>query len=496
MSGSEHSRATVPTGIGGFDQLAYGGLPALRSTLLEGTTGSGKTVFAIQFLAEGVRQHAEPGVFVTFEESPVDLRSNMTALGYKVAAMEEAGAWIFVDASPVTAGDVVVGDFDFGGLVARIQHAVDKIGAKRVVLDSIGALFSRFSDPGKVRFELFGMSAALKEMQVTSLFTMERSAHGSRSGFGVEEFVADNVVVLRNIPEEEKRRRTVEILKLRGAQHRTGEWLFAIVPGRGIMVVPSTFAALRDKASTARVSSGCPELDGMVGGGFYRDSVTVVSGPTGVGKTLMCAQFLAAGVDAGERCLLFSFEESREELLRNARTSGVDLNAMEDSGKLKMFCEYPEVASLEEHFVTTRTAIDEFQPRRLAIDNLSALERVATPRGLRDFILGMASFVKNEEICGLFTSATETLLGSASITEAHISTLADTIVMLRFVEIASEVRRAVAVLKARGSAHDRTIREFTIDEQGMHIGSPFHGVTGLLTGGAVAATTEKDGGRR
>jgi circadian clock protein KaiC len=480
MSDSNHATDPIPTGISGFDQLAFGGIPPLRSTVVEGTTGSGKTVFAIQFLAEGARQRAEPGVFVTFEESPVDLRYNLASLGYDVADMEAKGLWAFVNASPVTAADVVVGDYDFGALVARIRHAVEKVGAKRVALDSIGALFSRFTDPGKVRFELFKLSSALKEMQVTSVFTLE-SSDDPRSGFGVEKFVADNVIVLRNLLEQEKRRRTVEILKLRGAPHRTGQWLLAIVPGEGIMVVPSSFAKLREQASTERISIGSPEVDEMLGGGLYRDSLTVLSGPTGVGKTLMTAQFVAAGVEAGEACLLFSFEESRAELVRNARSWGIDFAALEDSGKLRLICQYPEAASLEEHFVATRGAIDEFKPRRLAIDNLSALERVATPRGLQDFILGMASFVKNEDMCGLFTSTTRTLLGSASVTDVHISTLADTIILLRYVEHASVARRAIGVLKVRGSSHDTTVREYTIDERGMHLGGPLEGVAGILT---------------
>ena len=327
------------------------------------------------------------------------------------------------------------------------------------------------------------MASALKEMGVTAVITAERTnEHDGISRFGVEEFVADSVVILRNVLEQEKRRRTIEILKLRGAQHRSGEFAFAIDPEAGITVIPFSLVELQQVASPIRVSVGNAELDQLYGGGVYLDSVNFVSGPTGTGKTLLTNHFAAAGVTAGERCVLFSFEESRDQLFRNATSWGFDLDAMEQSGRLQIVCDYPEVASLDDHFVLMRQRIDEFKPNRLAIDNLSALERISTARGLRDFVVGLAAFLRREEITCLFTSATATLYGGGSVTEANISSLADTIVLLRYVEVAGEVRRAIAVLKARGSAHDHRIREFTIDDRGMHIGQPFRGLAGILAG--------------
>ena len=496
MSSGSASTRRLRTGIAGLDQIMLGGLPAARPSLLAGTAGSGKTVFVLQFLAEGIRQFDEAGVFVTFEESTLDLRRSGTSLGFDIQAWEDQGLWSFVDAAPVpTENDTIVGSYDFGALTARIRHAVKTVGAKRVCLDSLGAVFDRFDDPVTVRLELFRLTSALKEMGVTSLLTVERlEEYGPISRFGVEEFVADNVLVLRNALEREKRRRTIEVLKFRGQPHRSGEWLFTIVDDEGIVVIPISLMSLRPHASSERVSTGNAELDRMCSGGFFRDSVVIVSGPTGCGKTLMTSEFVAAAAANGERCVLLSFEESLEQLLRNASSWGIDLGALERSGKLKIICEYPEVASLEDHFVAMKKVIEEFSPQRVAIDNLSALERISSGRGIRDFIIGLASFLKQGEITSLITSTTTTLLGGPSVTESHISTLADGIILLRYVEYKSEVRRGLVVLKMRGAAHDKQILEFTIDDHGLHIGEPFHGLTGIL-GLTRALTAELESGR-
>jgi circadian clock protein KaiC len=479
----------LPTGIPGLDQVMLGGLPVARPTLVAGSAGSGKTVFALQFLAEGIRRFDEHGVFVTFEETPSDIRRSGASLGFDIEAWEADGLWTFLDATiPLSDTDVLTGSYDFGALVARIKHAAHSIDAKRVCLDSLGAVLGRFGDTRIVRLELLRVASALKEMGVTSILTVERlEEYGAISAFGAEEFVADNVLIMRNVLEQEKRRRTIEVLKFRGAPHRAGEWLFTIVDQEGIVVIPISLMALRPPASDERVTTGNADLDRLCSDGFFRDSVVVVSGPTGTGKTLLATEFIAAGVAEGQRCLLVSFEESLEQVLRNASSWGIDLGELEHSGKLRLECEYPEVASLEDHFVTIKSAIEEFRPERVAIDNLSALERIATARGLRDFIIGLASFLKQLEITSLITSTTRTLVGGPTITEGHISTLADVIILLRYVELGSEIRRAIAVLKMRGAAHERQVLEYTIDGEGMHIGGPFSGPTGILSdGGGVA----------
>jgi circadian clock protein KaiC len=474
------------TGIASFDLIAEGGLPRNRTTLLSGTAGSGKTVFAIEFLAAGI-EAGDNGVFVTFEESPRDIRQNMRSFGWDLVRWEQEGALAIVDASPDPETEVIEsGSFDLGALLARVENAVRRVGATRVSIDSLGAMFSQFRDQSLVRRELFRIASALKEMGVTAVMTAERTQdYGAIARFGVEEFIADNVMVLRNVLEEEKRRRTIEILKFRGTNHQKGEFPFTIVQDGGIVVIPLSTIQLRQKSSDVRISSGNEDLDRMCGGGFFRDSVILVSGATGTGKTLTVTQFLGGGAAAGERCLLLAFEESRDQLFRNASGWGIDFERMERDGLLRVICEYPEVAGLEDWLVRIKAMIEEFRPSRVAVDSLSALERGGSIKAFREFVIGISSFIKHEEITGLFTSTTPTLMGGTSITESHISTLTDSIILLRYVETFGEMRRGMTVLKMRGSLHDKDIREFTIDETGMHLGRPFRHVTGILAGTPV-----------
>ncbi len=474
----------IPTGVSGFDLISYGGLPENRATLVSGSSGSGKTVFAVQFLADGIRKSHQPGVFVTFEESTEDIRKNVAALGLDITGMEAQGVWAFVDASPEHRGEVIqAGSFDLGALLARIENAVRSIGAKRLAMDSLGAVFNQFEDRSLIRSELFRVVSALKEMGVTTVMTAERvSEYGDIARYGVEEFVADNVVILRNVLEEEKRRRTLEILKFRGATHQKGEFPFTILPNEGIMVVPLSAIELKQSSTNLRIASGSGDLDAMCGGGFFRDSIVLVSGATGTGKTLMVTEFIQGGAKNGEKSLLFAFEESREQLFRNASGWGVDFEALEREGKLRVICEYPEVSSMEDRLIRMKEAIDRFRPQRIAVDSLSALERVATARGFREFVIALTAFIKHQETAGLFTSTTPTLMGGTSVTEAHISTLTDSIILLRYVEIFGEMRRGLTILKMRGSQHDKEIREFTIDDRGMHIGKPFRNISGILSG--------------
>lgn len=473
----------LPTLIEGFDYVSLGGLPKGRSTLFSGTAGSSKTVLAAQFLAEGIKG-GENGVFVTFEENAQALRRNMKGFGWEIEKWEQEKKWAFVDAAPRPFDETVVaGDYDLGGLLVRVRAAVDRVGAKRLSLDSLGAVFNQFVDPAIIRREMFNIVSSLNEMGVTSLITSERvDEYGSISRFGVEEFVADNVIILRNVLEEEKRRRTVEILKFRGTNHLKGEFPFTILPTQGVVVIPLAAIELKQKSSNTRTTSGNRDLDAMCGGGFFRDSIVLVSGATGTGKTLTSTEFMAGGARNGEKSLLFAFEESREQLFRNAKGWGMDFEEMEQSGHLKVVCTYPETMGLEDHLLEIKRVLEVYRPNRVAIDSLSALERISTIKSFREFIVGLTSHIKHLEIAGLFTATTPNLLGGTSVTEAHISTITDSIILLRYVEISGEMRRGMTVLKMRGSMHEKDIREFNIDATGMHIGKPFREVSGILAG--------------
>lgn len=500
MSVTQRRVDKLATGITGFDFIAGGGLPRGRTTLVSGAAGSGRTIFAAQFLAEGIMlpgrgagAQPEHGVFVTFEESPEDIRRNIASMGWDIARWEAEGRWAFVDASPQPGeSPALAGSFDPGALMARIESAVNRIGAQRVSMDSLGAIFTRFGGAGNLRGEMFRIAWMLRKLGVTAMITAERSTeYGDIGRYGIEEFVTDNVIILRNALENEKRRRTLEILKFRGASHQKGEFPFSILPGRGIVVIPLSAIELGRKSSTVRITSGNDTLDRLCGGGFFRDSIILVSGATGTGKTLVTCQFIAGGVRNNERCLYFAFEESREQLFRSASGWGMDFEAMQRDGLLKVECAYPETAGLEDHLIRMRALIEEFRPARVAVDSLSALERVSSIRGFREFVIALTSFIKQQEIAGLYTSTTPSLMGGTSVTEAHISTITDLIILLRYVEAHGEMRRCLTVLKMRGSMHDKDIREFTIDSAGMRIGRPFRDISGILTGLPVQIAAEE-----
>ncbi|MBX9721508.1 MAG: circadian clock protein KaiC, partial [Candidatus Obscuribacterales bacterium] len=431
----------LPTGINGFDHIAHGGLPKGRSTLVTGSAGSAKTLFATQFLAMGIIKYNQPGVFVTFEETPADIRTNVKAFGWDIESWEKEGKWLFVDISPDLEHETFVhGEFELSAIIARIRHAVGQSKAQRLVMDSVAALFAQVEDARLVRRELFAIAAELKRLNLTSIITSERNEESEEiSSYGVEEFVADNVVILRNNLEQEKRRRTIEILKFRGAPHEKGECPFTVLEKAGLAFIPLSFMELTQASSTQRIRSGIQSLDKMCYGGFFRDSIVLISGATGTGKSLTVSHFVNGGAESGEKSMVFAFEESRDQLFRNATGWGMDFAKHEKSGNLFVQCKYPETAGLEEHLFWMQNEIDRVKPNRVAIDSLSALERISLPKAFREFVLCMTAFLKEREIAGLFTAATPALMGGESITEAHISTITDSIILLRYVELNGEM---------------------------------------------------------
>ncbi|MER8753802.1 circadian clock protein KaiC [Mesorhizobium sp. M1050] len=482
----------VRTGIEAFDDLVMGGLPRGRTTIVGGTPGSGKTVFATQFLAHGITVLGEPGVFVTFEESPAEIEVNMASFGWTIRRWREANKLVFVDASPRDHDQMIIGNFDLAGLLTRVLHAARNSAAKRIVLDSVTQLFDHFvAEQTSVRRELLRMATALKKQGLTVLMTAERnSEYGEISRHRIEEFVADNVVILRNALYRERRRRTIEVLKMRGSRHVEGEVPITLVEKQGIVAVPLSSLRLEQQSSTKRVTSGISELDSMCSGGFFRDSITLVSGATGTGKTLLVTNFLAGGVVSGERALLVGYEESRGQLFRNARGWGVDFEAMEADGRLKVICIYPEAQNLPDHLLMIRELVQEFKPDRIAIDSLSALERIAPDSGFREFLISLTSFIKEHEIAGLCTATDKSLVGGQSASEQHISTLTDAIILLRYIQEGNFMHRGIMVLKMRGSEHDKQIRRFTVDGAGMHLGQPFNGAPDIFGESAASRREE------
>ena len=472
----------VKTGMEAFDDLVMGGLPRGRTTIVGGTPGSGKTVFATQFLAHGITNFKEGGVFVTFEEPPNEIEVNMASFGWDIRRWRSENTLAFVDASPRDQKQLVAGDFDLTGLLARILHAAQTTRAKRVVLDSITQLFDHFvSDQTTVRRELLRIASALKREGLTTLMTAERNReYGEISRHRIEEFVADNVVILRNALERERRRRTIEVLKMRGSRHVEGEVPITLIEGQGMVAVPLSSLRLEQQSSTKRVTSGNAELDTMCGGGFFRDSVTLVSGATGTGKTLLVTNFLAGGVAAGERALLIGYEESRGQLFRNAKGWGVDFETMEAQGRLKIVCLYPEAQGLPDHLLMIHDLVQAFRPDRIAVDSLSALERIAPETGFREYLISLTSFIKKHEIAGLCTATNKSLIGGQSASEQHISTLTDSIILLRYIQRSEMMERGIMVLKMRGSEHDKHIRRLKIDGAGMHLGEALAGASDVF----------------
>lgn len=472
----------VRSGIRGLDNICGGGLPEGEVTLLTGAAGTGKSVLATQFLAAGIRDFAEAAVFVTLDERPEKTRRFMASLGWDIARWEAEGGWAFLDLSPSDDREIVISaDVDFTVLITRIANAVKRVGAKRVVVDSITDLLTRLGNQPGVRAEAHRLVTSLEQLGVTTIVIAERDHGADPTRLDVEEFVADNVLILRNALEDGGRRRTLEALKLRGVPHLSGEFPFAIRPGEGVVVASLADLQLSHPCSDIRISLGNPDVDAMCNGGAMKDSVILVSGPTGTGKSLLALEFAAAVGDDG-RCLMVNFEESRQQLTRNARGWGHDLDALQADDRVRLLCQYPESAPAPAHLIRIQRVVDEFRPTRVVIDSLSGIQRASTELVFHEFLLGLTSVLRARGITSLMTTTTPSLLGGPSASGVEASTLLDMIILMRYMEMHGELRRGISVLKLRGSDHTKAIREYTITDHGLKVGAPLPATTGILAG--------------
>ena len=472
----------VPTGVGGLDHLLMGGLVAGRTTLVVGSSGSGKTLLSSQILHNATAAGV-PSVFVSFEERAADVIRNVATMGWDFAAASDSGVLQIVDASPDPGTVVAGGGYDLSGIILQVRAAVAENDAELVVLDSLGGLFSQYDDAGVLRRELVRLRNVLQELGCTGMMTAERTEeHGSISKHGVEDFVADCVIVLRQELIAERVRRTAQVYKLRGDRHHHGGFPFAIEVPEGIVVLPLSAAQLSQSSSDERIAFGNEAFDKMAGGGLFRDSIVLATGPTGGGKTLLCTTFAAHGCKTGDRSLYLGYEESRSQLGRNARNWGYDFDRWEADGLLRVRCGYPEGRSLEGHLLEIRRQIENFRPSRVVIDSISALERTATPRTFREFLIGLSSYLKRERICTVLTSTSPHMGGRPGKTGADISTLTDAIILLRYLDIDDELGRGLTIIKMRGSQHEKRVRRFRIDDAGLHLGGTVQDVRDMVAG--------------
>jgi circadian clock protein KaiC len=453
------------TGIKGLDEITGGGLPAGRTTLICGDAGCGKTLMAMEFLVRGAIRYDEPGVFMTFEETAEELTQNVASLGFNLDDLIGRGK-LYIDHVHVEQSEIEeTGEFDLDGLFVRLAYAIDSIGAKRVVLDTLESLFATLPNELILRAELRRLFRWLKEKNVTAIITAERG-DGGLTRHGLEEYVSDCVILLDHRITEQLSTRRLRVVKYRGSLHGTNEYPF-LIDEHGIVVLPITSLGLNNRASTERISSGIPRLDTMFGGrGFYRGSSILVSGTAGTGKTSLAAHFVAGACERGERCLYFAFEESRSQIVRNMRSIGIDLEPWEREGLLMFHAARPTAYGLETHLATMQKLIDEFGPSVAVVDPVTNLTSMGDTSEVHAALIRLIDFLKNEEITSLFTSLSQISTGLEQ-TVIGISSLMDTWILLRDIELSGERNRGIYVLKSRGMAHSNQIREFRLTENGV-----------------------------
>jgi circadian clock protein KaiC len=475
----------APTGIQGLDEITGGGLPKGRPTLVCGSAGCGKTLLAMEFLVRGATQFNEPGVFMAFEETAQDLTQNVASLGFDlkdlIARKKMVLDFVYIERSEIEE----TGEYDLEGLFIRLGHAIDSIGAKRVVLDTIESLFAGLPNPLILRAELRRLFRWLKTKGVTAIITGERG-EGTLTRQGLEEYVSDCVIVLDHRANEQVSSRRLRVVKYRGSTHGTNEYPF-LIDENGISVLPVTSLGLQQIASTGRIPSGIPRLDAMLGGaGYYRGSSVLISGTAGTGKSSLAAHFAAAACRRGERALYFAFEESPSQIIRNMRSIGIDLQVWVKKGLLQFQANRPTFAGLEMHLTMMHKAINAFKPQVVIVDPLNSFVIGGNETEVKAMLMRLVDFLKMNRITGFFTNLTS---GGSALeqTDIAISSLIDTWLLLRDIEIGGERNRGLYILKSRGMAHSNQIREFLLTDHGVELRDVYIGPSGVLTGSARLA---------
>jgi circadian clock protein KaiC len=475
--------AKSPTGITGFDEITGGGLPAGRPSLVCGPPGAGKSLFALQFLVNGVREYGEPGVFLTFEENRADVVADVGSLNFDLDGLEAEGR-LLVDALSLEPQAVDTGEFDLEALMVRLAWAVEKFGAKRVAIDNVEALFAAFDRPGLVRSELRRLFRWLKDQELTTVITGERG-EGRLTRHGIEEYLSDCVVVLDDRVVQDVATRRLRVLKYRGSNHGRNEYPF-LIGAHGLEVLPITSLELNKHVSAERVSTGVPGLDQMLGGsGVFRGSGVLVSGSSGTGKTTIAASFADAACERGEVALFFSFEESESEIHRNLASIGMDLARWVDAGLLHFHCERPTTRGLEDHLAVMQRLIQEISPTLVVIDPVSSLARGTTAFDVSAMLMRQVYYLKSAGITAVMTVLTDESELAQSI--INISSLVDTSLELTTLSALGERNRGLYVLKSRGTAHSNQIREFVLSDDGIEVVPVVIGAEGVLTGSARIA---------
>ena len=468
----------APTGIRGLDEITAGGLPRGRSTLVTGGTGSGKTLLGVQFLVAGAREYGEPGVLVTFEESAGKVSANVASLGFDLDGLQRDGLLV-VHAFRVHPAEIVeTGEFDFEPLFALLDDSIERIGAKRVVLDTIELLFGAFPSQAIVRAELGRLFRRLEDRAVTAIVTGERGDN-ALTRHGIEEYVSDCVIVLDHRMHEEISTRRLRVVKYRGSAHGTNEYPF-LISGHGFVVLPITSVALDYGAPEDRIPTGVARLDHMLDGGLFRGSTVLVSGTAGTGKTTLGAHLVDSACARGERALLVLFEESPDQVIRNMRSVGLDLGSWAEAGSLRMWAARPAAFGLETHLAILARLIEEFAPAVAVLDGIASLTHGPSDPEVTSMVARQIDLLKAAGITAMAT----TLAHEDDASMVGISSLVDTWLLLRNVESDGERNRLLYVLKSRGSAHSNQVREFVLTDRGVELVDVYVGPAGVVTGSA------------